>query len=146
MDVIATNNGSSNVGILLGYGNGSFASSIMYLTESSSSISIAICDLNKDNRLNIVLINNDTNRIDILLGYDEGFPMQTEYAIGSDPNCGVVRDFNNDTVVDIATTNQYGNTISIFLGYRTDLLQQKLTLSLAKLLPLVLLGTLIMIE
>ncbi|CAF4175209.1 unnamed protein product [Rotaria socialis] len=119
MDVIATNNGSSNVGILLGYGNGSFASSIMYLTESSSSISIAICDLNKDNRLNIVLINNDTNRIDILLGYDEGFPMQTEYAIGSDPNCGVVRDFNNDTVVDIATTNQYGNTITVG-GFNND--------------------------
>ncbi|CAF3956303.1 unnamed protein product, partial [Rotaria magnacalcarata] len=126
MDTIATNNGTNNVGILLGYGNGSFPSSIMYLTGSSSSISIAICDLNKDNRLDMVLINNDTNRIDILLGYDEGLPMQTKYTTGSDPNYVVVRDFKNDTVVDIATTNRIvdiavanldDNIVSILFGF-----------------------------
>ncbi|CAF5191889.1 unnamed protein product, partial [Rotaria sp. Silwood1] len=42
MDVVVSNNGTHNVALLVGYGNGTFASPKMYSTGSSSSISIAI--------------------------------------------------------------------------------------------------------
>ncbi|CAF4379983.1 unnamed protein product, partial [Rotaria sordida] len=50
MDLVVTNNGTDNIALFAGYGNGTFASPTMYSTGSSSSISIAIGDLNRDNR------------------------------------------------------------------------------------------------
>ena len=36
---------------------------------SSSSISFALCDYNKDKRLDAIIVNNDTGSIDIVKGY-----------------------------------------------------------------------------
>ena len=68
MDLITVNNGTDNIAVLLGYGNGTFLSPQLYSTGSSSSISIAINDLNKDNRIDVVVVNNDTGSINIMLG------------------------------------------------------------------------------
>ncbi|CAF1040379.1 unnamed protein product [Rotaria sordida] len=89
----------------------------MYSTGSSFSTSLAIGDLNNDNRLDISVVNNDINSISILLGYDEGFPNLTTYSTGSLPNFVAVGDFNNDARLDMVITNQYEKTVSVFLGY-----------------------------
>ena len=78
----------------------------MYRTGSHSSISVAIGDLNKDHRLDIVVVNNDTGSIDILLGQYEGFLNQTNYPTGSYPLSVAVGDFNNDTRLDIVVANE----------------------------------------
>ncbi|CAF4054813.1 unnamed protein product [Rotaria sordida] len=117
MDLVVANNGTYNIALFVGYGNGTFASPKMYSTGSSSSVFIAIGDLNRDNRSDIAIINNDTSTIGIMLGYDEFFPIQTTYSTGLAPYSVAVGDFNNDTHLDIVVVNRDGNNISVFLGY-----------------------------
>ena len=63
----------NNTGLLLGYGNGTFQDERIIATESSSSIPFALCDYNKDNQLDAIIVNNDTGSIGFLTGYFKGF-------------------------------------------------------------------------
>ena len=53
---------------------------MMFVTGSSSSISAAMGDLNKDDLPDIVVINNDTNSITISLSNNKGFQPETKYS------------------------------------------------------------------
>ncbi|CAF4938042.1 unnamed protein product, partial [Rotaria sp. Silwood1] len=89
----------------------------MYATGAFSSISVAVGDFNKDHRLDIVVVNNDTGAIDILVGRYEGFQNQTKYSVGSNPQSVSIGDVNNDTRLDIVVANGGNNDVSILLGY-----------------------------
>ena len=92
-------------------------SSISY---SSQPRSIAIGDLNNDNRLDIVVANSGTNTIGIFISNIDGtFSNQNTYSTGlqSRPYSIVINDFNNDNYLDIAVANYGTNNIGIFLGY-----------------------------
>ncbi|CAF4681682.1 unnamed protein product, partial [Rotaria sp. Silwood2] len=103
--------------LFLGYGNGIFEEPTMYSTGSYSSISVAIGDLNKDHRLDIVVIDDDTGSIDILLGQYEGILNQTELSTGSSSPIDIIAvDLNNDSLLDIVTANYRAHSISIFYG------------------------------
>ncbi|CAF5151400.1 unnamed protein product, partial [Rotaria sp. Silwood1] len=129
MDLVITNNGTDNIALLVGHGNGTFASPKLYPTGSSSSISIAIGDLNSDNRSDIAFINNDTSTIGIMLGYDEFFPIQMTYATDRAPCSVAVGDFNHDTRLDIVVANRDSNTVDILLGYRNGSFANQTTYS-----------------
>ena len=64
-DLVVTNNGINNIDVLLGSRDGTFEISKMYSTGSISSISFAVGDLNKDYRLDRIVVRNDTDCIDI---------------------------------------------------------------------------------
>ena len=56
MDIVVANFGTNNIGIFLGYGNGSFDTMITYSTgDESAPYSIAVADVNNDNRTDISL-------------------------------------------------------------------------------------------
>ncbi|CAF4309273.1 unnamed protein product [Rotaria socialis] len=121
LDIAVTNSGTNNVGVLLGYGNGTFEDQKPFSTGiSSNPKAIAIGDFNNDGRLDITIVNHGTNNAGVLLGYGDGtFADQTIYSIGgnSGPNVVAIGDFNNDGQPDIAVAMYLADSVGIFLGY-----------------------------
>ncbi|CAF1447532.1 unnamed protein product [Adineta ricciae] len=64
----------------------------------------------------MVVISNDTGSIDILLGSFEGFADQYGYRTGSNSQCVVVGNFDNDAQLDFVVVNRGASTMSIFRG------------------------------
>jgi hypothetical protein len=108
------------LGILFGYGNGSFSDTIIYSTGAySQPIDIAVGDFKSDNISDLAITNYGNNNIMVLFGIGDGFFfLGTTYSTGdpSSPYALAVGDFNNDTRLDIAVTSGASNNIRIFLG------------------------------
>ena len=67
LDIAVAIFGSNTVGLLLGYGNGSFASPLFFTPGfGSHPYAVAFGDLNKDNSVDIVICNNGYSTIEIL--------------------------------------------------------------------------------
>lgn len=110
----------NTIGILLGNGNGTFREpSLNQLGGISGPTALAVADFNKDNNLDIAIVNSRTNFISILFGYGNGlFQNYTVYSTGSTPPSSIaVGDFNNDTIPDIVIANEKSNNVGIFIGY-----------------------------
>ena len=123
LDIVVANQGSGSIGVLLGYGNGTFSDPTMYSTGTGSSpSSVTVGDFNNDGRLDIAVANRDANNIGILLGYGNGtFGNQVIFPTGSValPSATVwvaVGDFNDDNRLDIATANSYSSNVGILFG------------------------------
>ncbi|CAF3066109.1 unnamed protein product, partial [Rotaria socialis] len=99
----------------------------MYSTGAFSSIAFALCDVNKDHRLDILVVSNDTGVIDVILGSFEGFENQMTFSTGSYPHSVAVGDFNNDTQLDIVVANSNDNNVSILLQYNRGFLRDEMT-------------------
>jgi large repetitive protein len=79
--------------------------------------SVATGDLNGDGRIDIAVVNRDSNDISVLLSKGGGtFYAQTSYAIGSTPLSVAIGDVNGDGKPDLAATNALDNSVSILLG------------------------------
>jgi hypothetical protein len=118
MDISVINSGTNNVGIFLGYGNGSFANQMTYLIGSFP-WSIAVDDFNNDSRLDIVVANANDNNVGVLFGYGNGsFTNQTTYSTGFNfqPYSIAVGDFDNNGLPDIIVANYGTDNVAIFLG------------------------------
>ncbi|CAM4827581.1 unnamed protein product [Rotaria magnacalcarata] len=119
-DIAVVNNRKSNLGVFLGYGNGSFSSQMTYTTgDSSLPTSLVIGDFNNDTRLDVVVANYGTNNVGVLLGCGNGtFPLITyQYRNDSYPTWVAIGDFNNDSRLDIAVANSGMDNVGILLGY-----------------------------
>jgi hypothetical protein len=82
---------------------------------------VAIGDFNNDTKLDLVTPNGRStdDSISVLLGnWDGTFQNQTTYTVGNGPTSVTVDDFNNDSTLDIVTSNSdyFDNTISVLLG------------------------------
>ncbi|CAF3251064.1 unnamed protein product [Rotaria sp. Silwood2] len=121
LDIAVANFGTSNIGVLLGYGDGNFSNQMTYTTGISSiPIAVAVGDFNNDSRLDIVVVNSGTDNIGVLLGYGDGnFSNQMTYSTGnsSGPIALAISDFNNDSRLDIVVANYHTNNVGIFLGH-----------------------------
>ena len=119
-DIATANYNTNNVGILLGYGNGSFASVITYSAGYGSEPQcICVGDFNNDNISDIAVANFGTSNIVVLFGLGDGsFLLGTPYStgIGTSPFALVNGDLNKDGRLDIAVTSIGSNTVEIFLG------------------------------
>ncbi|CAF3940451.1 unnamed protein product [Rotaria sp. Silwood2] len=120
LDFAIANYDHNNIGIFLGYGNGTFTNENIHSTGSSRPLSLLIHDFNNDKKLDIVFANDGTNNIGVLLGSDNGnFTNQMMFSTGFDslPRAAIAGDFNSDNRSDIAVANSGTNTIGVFLGY-----------------------------
>ncbi|CAF4839652.1 unnamed protein product [Rotaria sp. Silwood1] len=119
-DIVTANHGTNSIGILVGHGNGNFASVCFVSLDSSRPVSATAADLNNDMNLDIIGVNYDTSSIDILLGYgNASFSLQTKYSTGYDshPHSVIVADLNRDNHLDIIISNSGTNNAAVFLGY-----------------------------
>jgi hypothetical protein len=67
LDIAVANYGSNSLGVFFGYGNGSFASQLIFNTGFDSyPFALAVGDVNNDNLTDIIATNNGYGNIDIL--------------------------------------------------------------------------------
>jgi Bacterial Ig-like domain (group 3)/FG-GAP-like repeat len=113
--------------ILIGKGDGTFASPVTYAVGTNP-VFVLQRDLNNDGKRDIVVVNHDSNDISILLGKGDGtFQPQKRFATGTAPLAAVTGDFNRDGKVDIAVASSAG--ASILLGNGDGTFQPQKTYS-----------------
>jgi hypothetical protein len=119
-DIVITNSEKNNIGVFLGYGNGTFSIQMTYSTgDQSNPYAVAVGDFNNDSLHDIAVANYIANTIGVLFGYGNAtFSSQIIYSTGSGsgPRGVIVGDFNNDNQLDIAVINFNNYKLSILLG------------------------------
>ncbi|CAF2132198.1 unnamed protein product [Rotaria magnacalcarata] len=83
----------------------------MYSTGATSPISLAVGDINKDSRLNVIVVSNDTGALNIPFGSFEGLENQVNYSADSSPYAVTIGDLNNDGTLGIIIANDNSNDI-----------------------------------
>lgn len=74
-------------------------------------------DFNRDGKQDLVVANQGSNNVSILLGDGAGgFGAAANFTVGSTPYSVAVGDFNGDGKQDIAAANEISNNVSILLG------------------------------
>jgi hypothetical protein len=82
--------------------------------------SIASADFNADGKIDLVVCNQGSDSIHILMGTGIGtFSLGANYFVTNQPACVVCSDFNGDGTIDLAVANQGSNNVSILLGTGT---------------------------
>ncbi|CAF1255225.1 unnamed protein product, partial [Adineta ricciae] len=121
IDIVVANYRGNNVGVLLGFGNGSFGPVVTYSTnDGSRPQSVAVGDFNNDSRLDIAVANYRLDNMATLLGNGNGtFQNAVFYSAGylSMPTFIIVNDYNNDNISDVAVSNKNNDAIGILYGY-----------------------------
>lgn len=114
LDVVTANNGSNNVSVLLGNGDGTFQAAIN-TTVGTSPDSLAVGDFNRDGKPDIAVINHGSNTVSVLLGNGDGtFQSAVNYGVGTGPMFVVTADLNNDGRSDLAVVGD--GTLSVLIG------------------------------
>jgi FG-GAP-like repeat len=115
LDLAVTN--STNVGVLLGNGDGTFQPAVYY-SVGSSPRAVAVGDFNGDGKLDLVVGNVTSGNVSVLLGNGDGtFQPALNYAADNAPYSVAVGDFNGDGKLDVAAAEAGGSAIvSVFLG------------------------------
>ena len=113
LDIFVVNYASDNVGVFLGYGNGSFSPQTFYETEYySQPIAITAADFNNDGRLDFAVAKLRANNVGVLFGWGNGtFQSERIFSTGTytHPMSLAAADFNKDGNIDIAV----GNTLTL---------------------------------
>lgn len=122
-----------NRGVSRGIGNGTFTlESTLFTGDGSQPVFVGAADLNSDSQLDIIVVNSVTGTVGIFLGQGNlAFSEQTTLSTGdhSDPFYAVIRDFNQDSRLDIVTANSRTSAIGIFLGLSNGTFSSQTTIS-----------------
>ncbi len=120
-DLVVVNHGNlygkdANVAVLLGKGDGTFQSPVIYPAGTEPSV-LVLGDFNGDGTLDIAVCNIN-NVVNVLLGKGDGtFSAAKAYRAGQGPNWIVAADFNGDGKLDLAVANvTYPGYASVLLG------------------------------
>jgi hypothetical protein len=116
--------GAVTVSVLLGNGDGTFATKAEYEIGRAKSLSgmfaaVAVGDFNVDGRLDLAATNQDAYTVAVLLGNGDGtFGTKVDYATGAYPSRVAVGDFNLDSKPDLAVAISTGaaSMVSVLLG------------------------------
>ena len=120
LDIVVANYDTHNVGVFLGYGNGSFVENqIITSVGSGRPFSLAVGDFNNDKKLDIAVVLEGISNVIILLGWNNGsFEIFRMYYMGHDsrPYAIVASDLNSDNRTDLAVVNYGTSELVIFIG------------------------------
>ena len=107
--------------VLFGNGSGGFGPATNYSIGSATcakATNINSADVNSDSKMDIVITNNITNEVSVLIGSSSGTfsPIANIGTGGASPSAICFGDFDGDTKNDIAITNYTSNNISVLKG------------------------------
>src|SRR5260370_13692698 len=119
LDLAIANKTDNNVSILLGNGDGSFQGQQTDppAANLTGAHSIETYDFNGDGILDLVVANNGSNNISILLGNGNGsFQNPINFTVGNGPKGMFLGDLNADGRADIAVANVTASNVSVLLN------------------------------
>ncbi len=97
----------------------SFQPAVTYAAGTTPT-SMTTGDFNADGKMDLVVVNRNSNNVSILLGHGNGtFGAASNFAVGVQPHGVTVADFNADGKLDVATANEGSNSVSVLLGTGT---------------------------
>jgi hypothetical protein len=117
IDLAVANNGSDNVSVLLGNGDGSFQSAINS-SVGTHPIALASGDFNRDGVPDLAVVNSGGG-VSILLGVGNGNftqPIGSPFGVGTTPSAVAIGDFDSDGIPDVAVANSGSSNVSVLLG------------------------------
>jgi type II secretory pathway component GspD/PulD (secretin) len=116
LDMAVANQNSNSISILLGNGDGTFATGTP-LTTGKNPVCVIASDIESIGSPDLIVANKADNTIEVFHDNGDGtFTAKTPFASGTAPTSIVADDFNGDGKIDIAVTNSGDNTMEIFLG------------------------------
>ncbi len=116
LDVAAVNEGSWDVSILLGHGDGTFDPARTSSTPQPGH-HLAVADFNNDGETDLATANQYGREVCIMLGIGDGtFEAGQEYIVGIDPIAVATGDFNGDGNEDVVAAVSYNDYVSVMLG------------------------------
>ncbi|CAM2707178.1 unnamed protein product [Rotaria socialis] len=108
LDFIITVFHGGYIGVMFGYGNGTFQKLITYPIDSTTSLySIALADLNKDDQLDVIVADTANEVVVILYAYTNGsLQLERRHSTGfrSNPYAVTTVQRKNKTEIDIVVT------------------------------------------
>lgn len=115
--MLLTNNSGPLIAVMLGNGDGTFQAPKTTAAPGGRATWMSVGDLNKDGKLDAVVVQYMNNELQVFLGNGDGtFQAPTTLATGRLPGFSVLGDFNGDGKVDIVVDNQQDNNAELYLG------------------------------
>ena len=115
-DLVVANEGSNNVAVLLGNGDGTFRAA-QFFPVGINPVWVVVGGFNGNRVQDLAVPNINANNISVLLGNGDGtFPAGRTFAVGSLPTSVTVGDFNGDGKLDLAAANWNSGDVSVLLG------------------------------
>src|SRR5271165_6917777 len=116
LDLVVANFDAGKISVLLGQGNGQFATPVDYPVGKQPAF-VLIGDVNGDGKLDVVVCNEADGTISVLLGNGDGtLQNPVTYRTVPDPVYVVMGDFNGDGKPDLAVAGNASKTIAILLN------------------------------
>src|SRR5579872_1714116 len=117
-DLAVANSAGNNVGVLFGYGDGTFQPPTNLNTGTGSTpASVAVADFNSDGFWDVVVANAGNKTVSVFLGHgDNTFGNARNSNAGTTPVAVASADFNKDGMADVAVANGGTTTVSILIG------------------------------
>jgi hypothetical protein len=119
LDIVTTDADSKSVKVILGTGNGSFATSSVSsnTVTGAGPYAASIGDLNGDGKADIVTANYLGNTLSVLKGDGTGaFTALATLNVGKNPTSVAIADVNGDGKSDILASNSTDSTVSVLIG------------------------------
>lgn len=131
LDLVVTEPGSGNVGVMLGNGDGTFQAPVNYMVGQAPQASslqfygVTVGDFNGDGKPDFVVSDWADNYVSVFLGNGDGtFEAGVTYPVGVNPSSVALADLNGDGKLDIVVSNQTcaeattcsPATVSVLLG------------------------------
>lgn len=117
-DLAVTNLGSNTVTVLLNRDLGDFGQApLASFPVGTNPRAVAVGDFNQDRKLDLAVVNFNSNNVTILLGDGMGSftPTGAPVSVGINPRSIVAHDFNRDGSTDLVVTNLNFNSYSILI-------------------------------
>jgi hypothetical protein len=131
LDIIITNSKHDSIGMIMGYGNGTFSPETVYPTRDDSHPSaVVLDDFNNDNRSDLIVLNTGTDSIATFVGYDYALfktPKTYRTVNNLGPYAIVTSDLNTDNYLDIAAAFFNSGTVGILLGHGNESFDDMMT-------------------
>ncbi|MBP6820062.1 MAG: putative Ig domain-containing protein [Acidobacteria bacterium] len=120
LDIVTTDNDTASLTILLGDGTGNFTvTPSTPFPVGTNPVTVEIGDFNHDNKSDLVVTNEGSNSLSVLLGDGTGNFINapgSPIAVGAFPRSVAIGNFNGDANSDLVVTNGGSDTLSILLG------------------------------
>jgi hypothetical protein len=115
-DLAVANNGSNNVSVFLGNGDGTFQAPKTYAAGSHPA-SVAVGDFTGRGIQDLAVANAGATTVSVFLGNGDGtFQAARNVANGNAPITVAVADLTGDGITDLVTVSETSNNVGVLLG------------------------------